>query len=452
MRTSRNRYFNLGALALGQVIRGAAAARKIRKINALDSEEPKMYKASTPHVEVEIPMKSIATLVLLAAIMGAGIYGCSGGRTTATLSGSNPITNATSPNPVPATNPVPMISSLSPDCAPQGEQSLNPFVNGQLLVNGQNFVANSVVRWNGQDRPTTSFSSSGVTAQISASDIAAAGTATVTVFNPAPGGGSSNTSTFTITTGGVGPQSIVVDPTGKFAYVANEGCGLSAFGNVSMYTINSSTGTLTSVGPPVFTDDEGGRSLAVDPSGKFVYVASSGEGDTAGSISTYAINATTGALASIETISAPCAPPPSPGSCSPWSVVVDPSGKFAFVANEGGFSPTSVSIYTINGTSGALTLVGTIAAGGRAVSVTVDPTGKFAYVATENDLSTYTINKATGTLTSIGTITTGTNPVSVAVDPTGKFAYVTNSGSNNVSIYSIDATTGALTLVGTIGT
>jgi 6-phosphogluconolactonase len=408
-----------------------------------------MYKASTPHVKAEVPVKTIATLVLLAAIMGLGINGCEGGRSTAASNGSNPLTNATSPNPVPATNPAPTISYVSPDCAPQGEQSLNPFVHGQLLVTGQNFAVNSVVRWNGKDRPTTFFGSS-LIAQISASDIAAAGRAAVTVFNPAPGGGSSNISTFTITTGGVGPQSILVDPTGKFAYVANEGCGLSALGNVSMYTINPSTGTLTSVGPPVFTNDEGGRSVTVDPSGKFVYVASSGEGDTAGSISTYAINATTGALASTETISAPCAPPPSPGSCSPWSVVVDPSGKFAYVANEGGFSPTSVSIYTINATSGALTLVGTIAAGGRAVSVTVDPAGKFAYVATESDLSIYTINKTTGTLTSTGTIMTGTNPVSVALDPTGKFAYVANSGSNDVSMYSINATTGALTSLGPI--
>jgi 6-phosphogluconolactonase len=447
MRTSRNRYFNLGALALGQATRGAAAARKI---NAIDSKEPRMYKASTPHVKAEIPVKSIATLVLLAAIMGLGIYGCEGGRSTAASSGSNPLTNATSPNPVPATNPAPTISYVSPDCAPQGEQSLNPFVHGQLLVTGQNFVVNSVVRWNGQDRPTTFFSSSGLTAQISASDTAAAGTAAVTVFNPAPGGGSSNTLTLTITTGGVGPQAIVVDPTGKFAYVANEGCGLATLGNVSMYTINSTTGALASIGPPMFSNDEGGRSLAVDPSGKFVYFANSGAGDTAGSISTYAINATTGSLASIETITAPCAPPPSPGSCSPWSVVVDPSGKFAYVANEGGFSPTSVSIYTINATSGALTLVGTIAARGRAVSVTVDPAGKFAYVTTESDLSIYTINKTTGTLTSIGTITTGTKPVSVAVDPTGKFAYVANSGSNDVSMYSINATTEALTSLGPI--
>jgi DNA-binding beta-propeller fold protein YncE len=398
-------------------------------------------------------------------------------------------------------NPVPTINSLSPSCVPKGEQTLNPFANGQLSVNGQDFVASSVVRWNGNDRPTTFGSSSQLTAQISASDIAAAGTAAVTVFNPAPGGASSNTSTFTITAGGVSPQSIAVDRTGKFAYVANEGCGDSSFGNVSMYTIDATNGTLASIGPPVASNDEGGRSMTVDPSGKFAYVLDWGEGDTAGSISTYAINAMTGALMLTRTEYGSC-----PGLCAPWSVVVDPSGKFAYVANEGGFAPTGVSMFTIDTTTGALRSSGTVTAGGRAHSVAVDPSGKFAYVAnwsdppgSAGDVSTYTINGSTGFLTSTGLISTGTNPFSVTVDPTGKFvyvlanfgsdsvgmyminastgaltslgtiaagsaptaiaidplgkfAYVTNSGSNNISIYSIDAATGALTLIGTIGT
>jgi YVTN family beta-propeller protein len=347
------------------------------------------------------------------------------------------------------TNLVPTINSLSPSCAPAGEEVLNPNVNGQLLVNGLNFVSSSVVRWNGNDRPTTFSSSSQLTAQISASDIAAPGTAGVAVFNPAPGGGSSNTSTFTITTGGVGPQSIAVDQ--QFAYVANEGCGDSAFGNVSMYTINATAGTLASIGPPVPTNDEGARSVTVDPFGKFAYVANWGEGDTAGSISMYTIN-TTGALTFTGTINGVC-----PGLCAPWSVVVDSSGKFAYVANEGSSAPTSVSMFTINTTTGALTSIGMIPAGGRSVSVAVDPMGKFVYVATESDppgsaggASMYTMDTGTGALTSMGVIAAGTNPVSVAVDLAGKFAYVANSGSNDVSMYTIKATTGALTSTGTI--
>ncbi len=354
------------------------------------------------------------------------------------------------------TFPVPTITYLSPSCAPVGAQSLT------LEVNGSNFAGGSVVRWNGGDQPTTVFGGDGLIAQIPSGDIASAGTSTVTVFNPSPGGGSSNSSTFTVGTGAVSPQSIAVDSTGRFVYVANEGCegDFSEFvGSVSMYAINPTTGALTSIGSPVAADF-GAKSVTVDPSGKFAYVANQDGGSLGGgTVSMYTINPTTGALTSIGTIAAPCAGPPSPGSCAPDSVAVDPSGKFAYVANEGGFTPTSVSMYTINATTGALTSIGTIAAGGRATSVTVDPTGKFAYVADGEpnsdaspgvNVSMYTINPTTGALTSIGTIAAGLSPSSIAIDPSGKFAYVASSGSNNVSMYSINATTGALTSLGPI--
>jgi len=350
---------------------------------------------------------------------------------------------------------VPTISTLYPSCAPAGEQFVDS-VDNYLTVVGTNFAASSVVRWNGSDRPTTSNGSiNGLLAQISASDIAVAGTVAVTVFNSGPGGGGSNSLTFTITPGAVDPQSIAVDPTGKFAYVMNGGCegGVGAY--VSMYTINPTTGALASIGPPVTTYGYGiyAESVTVDPSGKFVYVTNSGDvwdydDEADGNVAMYTIDATTGALTSTGTINGNC-----PGLCFPSSVVADPSGRFAYVAigNDPG-SAGSVFMYTINATTGALTSIGTIAAGTGPVSVAVDPAGKFAYVtnSNSNDVSMYTINATTGALTSIGTIATGTDPVSVAVDPAGKFAYVTNSNSNNISMYTIDGTTGALTSIGTI--
>jgi len=338
---------------------------------------------------------------------------------------------------------VPTINSLIPSCVPAGEQFINA-VNNQLTVTGLNFVASSVVRWNGTDRPTTLENSLGkiLSAQISASDIAAAGTATVTVFNPPPGGGTSNSLTFTTTTGAVGPNSITVDPAGKFAYVADVGCSVSGY--VSMYTINPTTGALASIGPPVPSQDISADSVTVDPSGKFAYVTSTGDDFSSdGSVAMYTINATTGALTSIGAITGNC-----PGLCVPLSVVVDPSGKFAYVPNG------DVAMYTINATTGALTSIGTTAVEG-ATSVAVNPSGKFAYVATESgtgagSVSTYTINATTGALTSVGTIAAGTNPVSMVVVPAGKFAYVANSSSSDVSMYAINVTTGVLTSVGTI--
>jgi hypothetical protein len=89
-------------------------------------------------------------------------------------------------------NPVPTITSLSPSSTTAGGGDFT------LTVNGMNFVSDSVVRWNGSDRETTFVSSTQLRAEITAADIATAGSATVTVFNPTPGGGTSNAKTFTI--------------------------------------------------------------------------------------------------------------------------------------------------------------------------------------------------------------------------------------------------------------
>src|SRR5207253_10721694 len=61
-----------------------------------------------------------------------------------------------------------------------------------------NFAITSVVRWNGSRRTTTYVSSTQLQAQVTAADIATAGTSPVTVFSPTPGGGTSGASTFTI--------------------------------------------------------------------------------------------------------------------------------------------------------------------------------------------------------------------------------------------------------------
>jgi hypothetical protein len=89
-------------------------------------------------------------------------------------------------------NPVPALATISPTSATAGSSAFT------LTVNGSNFVGSSVVRWNGGGRTTTYVSSPQLTAAITAADVASAGTATVTVFNPAPGGGTSAGTSFTI--------------------------------------------------------------------------------------------------------------------------------------------------------------------------------------------------------------------------------------------------------------
>jgi hypothetical protein len=90
-------------------------------------------------------------------------------------------------------NPVPFINQpLVPVTVKPGHGAFT------LTVNGSAFTSTAVINWNGSPRATQFFSSSQLKAMIDAADVAHAGTASVTVTNPAPGGGTSNAVLFPI--------------------------------------------------------------------------------------------------------------------------------------------------------------------------------------------------------------------------------------------------------------
>lgn len=99
---------------------------------------------------------------------------------------------SSSPPPPPPPNPAPSVSSLSPSSATTCGTAFS------LTVSGGNFISTSLVQWNGSGRATSYVSATKLTAAITAADVAAAGTASVTVVNPAPGGGTSSSTTFFI--------------------------------------------------------------------------------------------------------------------------------------------------------------------------------------------------------------------------------------------------------------
>jgi FG-GAP-like repeat/Abnormal spindle-like microcephaly-assoc'd, ASPM-SPD-2-Hydin len=91
-------------------------------------------------------------------------------------------------------NPLPGINQpLVPDAAKPGVAGF------PLTVNGTGFVSGAVVNWNGSARATTFVSSSRLEAAILSFDVAKPGTASVTVVNPSPGGGTSNVAFFEVT-------------------------------------------------------------------------------------------------------------------------------------------------------------------------------------------------------------------------------------------------------------
>ena len=89
-------------------------------------------------------------------------------------------------------NPAPTLSAISPASALAGSGALT------LTLTGTNFVSTSTVSWNGTALQTTYISGTQLSAMVPDSDIAQSGTASVTVTNPAPGGGTSSALVFTI--------------------------------------------------------------------------------------------------------------------------------------------------------------------------------------------------------------------------------------------------------------
>jgi YD repeat-containing protein len=96
------------------------------------------------------------------------------------------------PEPPPVTTAAPSITSLSPSSVVAGSLAF------AMTVEGANFAAGSVVRFNGQDRPTTFVNATRLTAQIPGSDVQAAGSFPVTVVNPSSNGGASTAVNFIV--------------------------------------------------------------------------------------------------------------------------------------------------------------------------------------------------------------------------------------------------------------
>ena len=131
-------------------------------------------------------------------------------------------------------NPAPAITSANPAAVSAGS-------GASITLTGTGFVPQSVAQWNGSARTTTYVSATQLQVSLSASDLAAAGTGSLTVVNAAPGGGSSGGSSITIiyaapTLGSLYPNSAVM---GSQAVTMN--VGGSGFAPASVVKWNGTT-------------------------------------------------------------------------------------------------------------------------------------------------------------------------------------------------------------------
>jgi 6-phosphogluconolactonase (cycloisomerase 2 family) len=123
---------------------------------------------------------------------------------------------------------------------------------------------------------------------------------------------------------GAVPGSIALAPSGRFVYVANHFSH-----DVSAYSVEPSGGLKPIRGSP-FPTEQFPMAVTVASTGRFLYVVSGGSPrpsrDGHGWVSAYAIGERTGALS-------PVTGSPVPAGAAPGSVAAAPSGKFVYVTS-----------------------------------------------------------------------------------------------------------------------
>jgi YVTN family beta-propeller protein len=226
--------------------------------------------------------------------------------------------------------------------------------------------------------------------------------------------------------------SVAVVCLAEYAYVTN-----AADNSLSSFSIDATTGALAVIGAPIVTDASPHAIVALETSPRgdkgYVYVANEGSND----VSAFAVDTTTGALTALLGS-------PVPAGQDPQGMAL--YGPNLFVANTGS---DNVSAYGIDLSTGALTALpgSPVAVGNTPTSIVVGPYGGSVFVANHggsNDISAfyyYDLAPVPGS-----PFHAGGNPLSLALGFGGRFLYSVNPDPRNPSIsgFSVDTTTGVL--------
>jgi 6-phosphogluconolactonase (cycloisomerase 2 family) len=243
-----------------------------------------------------------------------------------------------------------------------------------------------------------------------------------------------------VSSGGSAPPDIlqgVIDPTGRFLYVVNPNSG-----NVAAFSINTSTGAVTSLGAALPVGS-GPVAAILDRTAKFLYVVNGSNFTGAAGVNGFSVNPD-GSLSPLTT-------PTFVTGAYPQLPTIDPSNQFLYVPN---FGDNTVSVYSI-GANGLLTPITgspfSIASFSGPVAVVTDPAGKFLFVL-NNGTTTGSVSVANivaggglGTEVTGSPFAAGAVPFSMVMDPAGKFVAVANNFDNSLSLYTLNSSTGFLT-------
>ena len=202
-------------------------------------------------------------------------------------------------------------------------------------------------------------------------------------------------------------HSIVPDVTNRFVYVGNLGVH-----RVLQFAFDEHSGALTPIGAGCAqaVDGSGPRHSAVAPNGNFLYVL----GELYGTVTTYAIDRTTGALTRGESVEGVPA---------------------RYKLEKGLIRPPLGQGEKVDDTPRIW-----------AADIKVTPDGRFVYTTerTSSTVTAYRADPATGRLSYLGTTEVEKQPRGIAIDPRGRWLVVSGEKSAEIGAYAIDPQTGAL--------
>lgn len=288
------------------------------------------------------------------------------------------------------------------------------------------------------------------------------------------------------------PSFVAIHPNHRFLYAVNE----NSDGKVSAFSIDAATGKLTALNS-VSSRGDGPCHLAVDHSGKWVFVANYGSGSVAvlpihpdGSLGestafvqhagssankqrqsgphahcvtqskdgkfllvedlgldevlVYRFDAAKGTLAANDPPFAKL--PPGTG---PRHLAFSSDARFAYVLGE---MFANVTAFHYDAAHGSLQPFQTISmlpddySGGKSgAEIVIHPNGKFLYGSNRvhNSIATFAVDAAKGTLTALDRVPSqGKTPRSIAIDPTGAYLFAAHQDSDNIVVFKIDTKTG----------
>ena len=245
------------------------------------------------------------------------------------------------------------------------------------------------------------------------------------------------------------PSFLAIHPNHKFLYAVNEISNYKGekAGSVSAFAIDAKSGMLKTLNT-VSTKGDGPCHLVVDPSGKWLIVANYGGGSTA----EFPVNAdgSLGEASAFVQHSGSSVDQARQKGPHAHSTVLSPDGKLVFV-NDLGLD--QILAYNVDGLKPADPPFTKVKPGSGPRHLAFAPNGRFAYAIAEMTATVIAFRYNNGKFEELQMIPNlsenypDMSGAEIAVHPNGKFVYSSTRGHNSISVYSIDPAKGTLTAV-----